>query len=76
MRFLISVKGAVQHLSPWDKEDNRGLAVEMVEQRRQEAKVELLGYVKAMEVLSKLKSHNLYLLEEIQEQKHQVVKVE
>jgi hypothetical protein len=48
----------------------------MVEQRRLEARVELLDYVKAMEVLGKLKSHNLYLLEEIQEQKHQVVKVE
>ena len=48
----------------------------MVEQRRLEARAELLDYVKVMEVLGKLKSHNLYLLEEIQEQKHQEVKVE
>jgi len=48
----------------------------MAEQRRLEATVELLDSLKVMEVLGKLQSHNLYLLEEIQEQKHQVVKVE
>ena len=48
----------------------------MVEQRRLEARVELLDYVKVMELLGKLKSHNLYLSEETQEQQHQVVKVE
>lgn len=48
----------------------------MAEQRRLEAKVELLDYVKVIQVSCKLKSHNLYLLEEIQEQKHQEVKVE
>jgi len=48
----------------------------MAEQRRLEATVELLDSLKVMEVLGKLQSHKLYLLEEIQEQKHQVVKVE
>lgn len=76
MRFLLSIKEAVQHLHPWDKEDNQGLVVGMAEQRRLEAKVELLDYVKVMQVSGKLKSHNLYLLEEIQERKHQEVKVE